>query len=198
MTSTTMTRCPVCAGKVAEEEKVVRAQPLGHDVKYVERHFVCASCSSTFVGDEHAKANDEAWTRAYGRALATVTGADLRTMREASKLTRPELEAILGLGTNTLARWEDGTRAMPDYIATMLRLIALDPTSLRKLAKLVRAGHVVRAKVPAGINPFSKEKDFPQVRAAKPMVLRDVKGQKFGRGHVATEKPRARVATKAR
>jgi DNA-binding transcriptional regulator YiaG len=81
-------------------------------VDYSHRSLVCAECNESYLGDEHAKANDHAWTRAFGKALANVDGSDLRLVRESANMTQAELESVLGLGTNTIARWETGARPL--------------------------------------------------------------------------------------
>lgn len=37
------------------------------------------------------------------------------------------MEGVLGLGRNTLARWETGQRPIPEYVKATFRLIALNP-----------------------------------------------------------------------
>ncbi len=138
----TMTKCPECGGKLEERRDVVRAQPLGRTVRYEQVRLACRKCGATYLMDDHARANDAAWTEAFGAALGKLSGDDLKQLRTIAKLSQPELEEILGLGRGTIARWETGQRPMPGYIATLVRVVALHPTALRELARLVRAGFV--------------------------------------------------------
>jgi putative zinc finger/helix-turn-helix YgiT family protein len=176
----TITKCPECGGKVSERSDVVRAQPLGRTVRYEERRLVCEKCGATYLDDVRAKGNDAAWTKAFGAALAEISGDDLRLMREASKLTRPQLEAILGVGTNTIARWEDGTREIPPYIVTMIRMIGLHPTSLRELERLVRAGYVTRERHEDAEVVKSKQSYRSRVKARRghEQIVRDSSASK--------------------
>jgi len=171
----TMTRCANCGGAVAMRKNAVRAQPLGRTVKYTERRLVCESCGATYVDDDSALANRSAWVHAYGPAVAAVTGEDLRLMREASNLTRPQLEAILGVGTNTVSRWEDGTRPLPPYIAMTVRMLAIQPTLLRDMQRLVAAGYVKRERV-SEESLSIRERAKPAVRTRARKLARGVKG----------------------
>jgi DNA-binding transcriptional regulator YiaG len=52
-----------------------------------------------------------------------MTGKTLKTLRTQYGLTQPALAALIGVHWNTVARWEQGARAMPDSMARFITLI---------------------------------------------------------------------------
>jgi hypothetical protein len=56
------------------------------------------------------------------------------------------MEEIFQLGKKTIARWESGGRPLPDYIATLVRIIAMNPISLQQLASVMQAGKALHRK----------------------------------------------------
>lgn len=126
-----MITCAVCGKKTAKEEAVHRTvHLLGRKESYDVRAFNCSACGESFMNDEQVTANEREERRATTRALAEIGGAELRFVRELADITQPEFENALGLGRNTVARWETGARDVPPYIKTMVRLLALNPTAL--------------------------------------------------------------------
>jgi putative zinc finger/helix-turn-helix YgiT family protein len=172
MPKVTLTECVECGGALVATRTKTRAQPLGRDVRFEETRLACKKCGSTYVGDEHARKNEAAWTRAFGEALRDITGADLRFIREQAKLAQVDIEAAFGLGTNTVARWETEARPLPPYIATIIRLVALHPTSLRELARLVEAGYIPSERREAIAKTFDEPPSLLATPAAKTMARR--------------------------
>lgn len=131
--------CSVCGrGTATERAKRVELQPLGRRVRFTRREWVCARCDEAYLDDAQIAANQAAELEAKASALRDIGGADLRFVRELAGATQGDLEAMLGLGRNTVARWETGQRPMPGYIAAFVRVLGLHPTALGELAALAR------------------------------------------------------------
>ena len=130
--------CAVCGeGTARERVQSVEIQPLGRLVRFKRREWFCQKCKTPYVDTRQGEANDAEELRAKTTALATVGGSDLRFLREQiAHASQPTFERLLGLGTNTVARWETGQRELPAYIASLIRLLALHPAALRDLAAL--------------------------------------------------------------
>lgn len=140
--------CAVCGqGTAVERSRRVEVQPLGRRVRFARREWKCGRCGEAYLDDVQANANTSAEIEAKAAVLRDVDGADLRLVRELAEATQVELEAILGLGRNTVARWETGQRPLPRYIAALVRVVALHPSSLRELAAIARVP--VQAPAPA-------------------------------------------------
>jgi DNA-binding transcriptional regulator YiaG len=54
----------------------------------------------------------------------TLTPAEVHTLRRRCGWTQRQLAAALGVTSNTVARWEQGTRAVTPLAATCLMLLA--------------------------------------------------------------------------
>lgn len=125
------TTCVICGEPTARETHSRRTvHLLGRSMHYRRREFACASCDETFTSDEQGAANERAERIATTRALRDVAGPELKALRELVHVTQAELENVLGLGRNTVARWETEQRPVPAYIKTMIRLLALNPRAL--------------------------------------------------------------------
>ena len=103
---------------------------LGHSASYERREFACAACGETYTNDAQGNANDRAEQQAVCQTLSVIGADELRFLRELVGLTQNELENALGLGRNTVARWETAQREIPPYIRSLVRLVALNPTAL--------------------------------------------------------------------
>lgn len=53
-----------------------------------------------------------------------MTGAELRRVRKRLKKSQAELAVLLGVRSNTVARWERGERGISEPVARLLKLIA--------------------------------------------------------------------------
>lgn len=126
-----MINCVICGAKGAKEvtsKRVVHL--LDRAESYAHRSFACASCGESFTNDEQGLLNEAAQRKATARALAEIGASEMKLLRELTGVTQSELENALGLGRNTVARWETGQRPLPSYIKNMLRLLALNPSAL--------------------------------------------------------------------
>lgn len=153
--------CAACGkGDAHEVSRVVEIQPLGRATTFTRREWKCPDGHGRYTDDEQGTANEAAELAAKASAVRSIEGDALRKVREIAGATQPELEAMLDLGKNTIARWETGQRPLPGYIATLVRLLALHPTALRELAAIARLER--GAAVPAPTAATS-----PKARAGK-------------------------------
>lgn len=128
--------CAVCGeGRAHERSRSLPKVLLGHTVRYPRREFVCSACSETYTDREQGEANERAERAAIRRALAVIGPKEILIARQFANATQREMEKLLGLGRNTLARWETGQRPIPDYIKATFRLIGLNPLAADLLAE---------------------------------------------------------------
>ncbi len=160
--------CGICGKASAREVSTRRAvHLLGHEATYPYREFKCKSCGESFTNDEQGEHNERAERRATTRTLREVGGAELKFVRDLMSVTQPQLENALGLGRNTVARWETGQRPVPPYIKTIIRLLALNPSALyflhdQDLPDEERVGRVAEGTIRPQIQ-------YSDVRALGPM-----------------------------
>jgi len=129
-----MTTCAICGETSARKiSSVSMLRLLGHDESFKRSEFKCKSCGEAYTTDEQASDNDREERSATVRALAVIGAAELRALRELTRVTQAELENALGLGKSTVARWETGGRVLPAYIKNMVRLLAVNPAALHLL-----------------------------------------------------------------
>lgn len=140
--------CTLCGKADAYEvTRRVEIQPLGRPTHYAERVWKCPTKHDGFYDMEQCTANERAELVAKAGAVREIAGAELRAVREIAGATQPELEQLLGLGRNTVARWETGQRPLLGYIATLVRVLALHPTALRELAAIAKVEAPTEAPV---------------------------------------------------
>lgn len=127
--------CVICGSESAREVAERRSvHLLGHVATFARREYKCTACGESFTTDDQGEGNERAERLATARALKDIEGAaELKRLRDLMHLTQPELENALGLGRNTVARWETGQRPVPAYIKTIIRLVAVNPTALALL-----------------------------------------------------------------
>lgn len=142
--------CAVCSQGIARE-RVLRLdlQLLNRIRSYARREWHCDACDESYTDDAQAAQNDAALVQARADALREISGEDLRLVRELVGVTQSDFEALCGLGKKTVARWETGRRALPGYIVAMIRLLALNPMTLRELAEIQRLEEQKDAEVQA-------------------------------------------------
>lgn len=167
-----MVNCAICGSASAKEVKATRSVTLlGRTESFVRREFACAACGETYTDDEQGTANEREERRATQAALREIGPDEIRALRSLIDITQSELEAALGVGQKTVARWETKGRPIPNYIKTAIRLLALNPSA----AVLLRD-----QSLPLGERIDS---EVPPPRPSHLVVVRDeAKGTDLGGG----------------
>lgn len=130
-----MMKCPICGG----EARLVREEGeyhLGHRRAVVLHEFYrCEACDECFYTPEQSKAVHERAVERLHSAGQLLLPEEIRIIREKYRLTQAEFEQLLGVGRNTITRWEGG-QVVPNASAeALLRLIDKDPENARFLAQ---------------------------------------------------------------
>lgn len=126
-----MNTCVICGKEtVRKQSSNLTVCLLGHVETYKRREYRCDSCGETFTSDDQGEQNESEQRTATCRALREIGPDELKALRELVHLTQPDFENAVGVGRNTVARWETGLRPMPPYIKNVIRLLALNPTAL--------------------------------------------------------------------
>lgn len=128
--------CPLCEGaaRLVREPRTVPNAPPGTIAQ--DEFYRCERCGETF----YTPGMMDASLRAGAEALRTATGllspAEVKEIRGRLCLTQPEFERLLGVGKNTVVRWERGTVAQGAAADSLLRLVARSLDNARYLAEL--------------------------------------------------------------
>jgi len=83
------------------------------------------------------------------RQLGLLTPAEIRAGRERLRLSQQELQELLGLGGNSLSRWENGRVYQSRSSDTLLRVVFEVPEALEYLTRTRKSG----AGAPDGNRP---------------------------------------------
>jgi DNA-binding transcriptional regulator YiaG len=154
--------CAVCGqGTARELETDLSKVLLGHTVRYARREFVCATCHDSYTDDEQGEANERAERLAIRRGLEVIGPKEIRIARKFANATQSQMEAALGFGRNTLARWETGQRPIPEYVKATFRLIALNPLAADLLRDVGGASKLARTRTAAAEGAEIIALDFP-------------------------------------
>ena len=70
----------------------------------------------------------------------TMKPADLRQARRVRKLSQRELAEAFGVASNSVARWEQGVRPIPDWVGRMLALMTRLDIVEHELAREIKKG----------------------------------------------------------
>lgn len=82
----------------------------GVSVRFMDEFMRCDSCGREFYTTEQSMARSRAITAALRKGQeGFLTGVEIRAVRLRYELSLPEFERALGVGKNTVGRWERGT-----------------------------------------------------------------------------------------
>src|SRR5215213_7018380 len=127
--------CPVCGG-VADFTAEVRPMNVGgRAVEVPDEFYRCRNCGEEYY---HPGMLDAVLKRAIARVReedALLTPDQVRGIRRKYGLTQPQFERLLGVGANTVVRWERGTVPQGSAADSLLRLLDEFPENARFLAE---------------------------------------------------------------
>jgi HTH-type transcriptional regulator / antitoxin MqsA len=150
-------RCPVC------ERGILKLRLLSEEFEYTENGDTilvrtqdvpvedCDVCGESFSGPKAARIRH--W--AIGHALRLLPAHEIRTIRERLGQSLDQFAKLIGITTERLAQWEDGTLWQDRTADRLLRLIALSHENAKHLESLFAA------------SPGEDREDKHQARAAK-------------------------------
>jgi putative zinc finger/helix-turn-helix YgiT family protein len=112
----------------------VAGAPLGTVAQ--DDFYRCEQCGETFYTPGMMDASLRAEADALRNANQFLSPAEVKEIRGRLGLTQPEFERLLGVGKNTVVRWERGTVAQGAAADSLLRLVARSVDNARYLAEL--------------------------------------------------------------
>lgn len=108
----------------------------GVDVPVTHRFYRCDGCAEEHVTEDLANVVQKEAAAVFRRQERFLSGRQIRALREWLGLTQEQLEAALGLGSKSLARWENDRILQNRSMDNLFRLIERDPSCVRHLAEL--------------------------------------------------------------
>jgi len=126
-------RCARCDGELspepvkAQEEIVVRAEPIKVDVEY----HICSQCSEKYVIPSLDKDPLKAAYERYREKHKMLNANEIKNWRKKHDLTQEQVSRLLGIAAATLSRYEGG-KLQDEAHEKMLRM-AMEPTCLQRL-----------------------------------------------------------------
>lgn len=132
----TIVRCPVCAGEARLTHKVRPITILGRSVEVEDEYYRCESCGEEVYRPGMMDAVLRRATARIRKEDGLLTPEQVREVRRKYGLTQPDFERLLGVGTNTIVRWERGTVPQNAAADSLLRLLDEFPENARYLATL--------------------------------------------------------------
>ena len=109
--------------------------------------YECADCGERFFTPEQARALSLAIKEQARNIAGLLSPEEIVAIRQKLELTQNDLEALFGLGSKVVTRWETGRVLQSRAADVALRLLAFDPRNLKKLredrsqTEMVGAGH---------------------------------------------------------
>lgn len=145
-------RCHVCGQRTLRREKRPYEYSISHDgrppVTIRIPDLELTVCTNPDCHPEHPDDTvlvDEAasWriTEETYRQLRLLTPAEIRAGREKLGLSQQELQQLLGLGGNSLSRWETGRIYQSRSMDTLLRIMFDVPEAQRYISEVRSAKH---------------------------------------------------------
>jgi putative zinc finger/helix-turn-helix YgiT family protein len=108
----------------------------GVDVPVQHRFYRCDRCGEEQVTEDLARVVQDEAAASFRRSERFLSGAEIRALRERLGLSQEQMEAALGLGAKSLARWENDRVLQNRSMDNLLRAIDRDPTLVGHLAGL--------------------------------------------------------------
>lgn len=128
--------CSLCGGPVQLHREVRPIRILGRTVEVEDEFYRCASCEEEFYLPGMMDAVMKRATARIREEDGLLTPEQVRAVRKKYGFTQPEFERLLGVGTNTVVRWERGTVPQNSAADSLLRLIREFPENARFLGEL--------------------------------------------------------------
>lgn len=85
-------------------------------------HWVCDSCGETVFSADDLKDYAEAENAAFREMHGLLSPSEIRAIREDHGLTQAQFEAVLGVKSPTVSRWETGAVVQTKPIDSLMRM----------------------------------------------------------------------------
>lgn len=109
-----------------------------------DRRMRCERCAAEYYTGEQADEHQKKVDAQKRAAFNPMTPDEIRALRAQADLSQNKLEEVMGLGSNTVQRWERGVAVPSRVVDNLLRLASRDPSVLPFLAE--RAGVTLSPK----------------------------------------------------
>ena len=129
-------RCPICGGEVLLTREVRPITILARSVAVEDEFYRCTRCEEEVYRPGMMDAVMRRATAKIREEDGLLTPDEVRGIRRKFGLTQPEFELLLGVGANTVVRWERGTVPQGSAADSLLRLVDEFPENARFLAGL--------------------------------------------------------------
>ena len=129
--------CPSCGTSMREAEASLKFLVNGEEISVPESsHLRCPKCKEIVLRLDEARKLRERAHDLYRDKYGLLSAEEIRSLRERFDLTQAELSHFLGLGQNSLSRWESGRTIQSVAMDYLLRLVRDVPGTLDYLRKL--------------------------------------------------------------
>ena len=98
-------------------------------------HLRCPNCDETLTLAQNLQLLWDRGASVYRDRHGLLDADDIRAIRTRHRLTQAQLAKLLGLGTNTLSRWEAGRIVQTTAMDVLLRLVRDVPGNLAYLRR---------------------------------------------------------------
>jgi putative zinc finger/helix-turn-helix YgiT family protein len=123
--------CPSCGTMMVEKRKALRLPVNGEEVTVPSvAHLHCPQCHEMVLRFADSKRFGEDAITIYRKKHGLLSADELRDLRLRLNLTQAKLCQLLGLGANTISRWEAGRNVQTTAMDMLLRLIRDLPGSI--------------------------------------------------------------------
>ena len=129
--------CPSCGTLMKPNSGSIGFPVNGEETSVPDSpHLRCPKCKEVVLRLDEARKLRERAHEIYREKLGLLTADDIQSLRERHGLTQGGLGELLGLGQNTLSRWESGRNVQSLAMDYLLRLVRDVPGTLDYLKKL--------------------------------------------------------------
>lgn len=129
-------RCPICGGEAHLTREVRPITILARSVAVEDEFYRCTKCGEEVYRPGMMDAVTRRATAKIREEDGLLAPDEVRAIRRKLGLTQPEFERLLGVGANTVVRWERGTVPQGSAADSLLRLLDAFPENARFLAAL--------------------------------------------------------------
>jgi len=128
--------CEACGGRAELVREVRPISVGGRSVDGEDEFYRCTQCGEELYLPGMMDAVMRRATTRIREQDGLLTPEQVREVRRRYGLTQPAFERLLGVGVNTVVRWERGTVPQNAAADSLLRLIGQFPENARFLAEL--------------------------------------------------------------